>query len=170
MRSGIVCGLVVGGVLAGAALAAEQRPVEPGGKIGAMTVVRGHDYDADINVNSVCAAWIPRAGKYHRSCSVPKVPRLYIGVGWAAPPQKERELDNVWKQFRWRLSVDGRPVDLPRFGAYDDAGRYPNGKPAVFRNWKVILSGAPSGTHTIHYTWHIPSGSVDFTMEVTIGS
>ena len=54
MRSSIVCGLVVGGVLAGGALAAEQRPVEPGGKIGAMTVVRGNGYNADENMWVAC--------------------------------------------------------------------------------------------------------------------
>jgi hypothetical protein len=48
MRSSIVCGLAVSAALAGAARAAKQRPVEPGGKIGVMTVVRGDAYDADV--------------------------------------------------------------------------------------------------------------------------
>jgi hypothetical protein len=45
MRSSIVCGLAVSAAPAGAALAAKQRPVEPGGKIGVMPVVRGDASD-----------------------------------------------------------------------------------------------------------------------------
>jgi hypothetical protein len=95
IRSTIVCGLVVSGLLAGAALAADQRPVEPGGKIGAMTVVRGDTYDADVVMVEVCPTIITKPGKYHRSCSVPKVPRLHIGESHFARTQKE--LDISWK-------------------------------------------------------------------------
>jgi hypothetical protein len=166
MRSSIVCGLIASGVLVGAALAAEQRPVEPGGKIAAMTVVRGDAYNADENMWVACPVWVSTAGKYHRSCSVPKVARLYIGAAWAGPTKKE--LDREWKQEHWSLWVDGRAVDLPRFGTSDGPGRTPNGTPVLFRRWRVILAGAPTGKHTIHYLSHLPSGAVNTTLAVTI--
>jgi len=166
MRLTIVCGLVVGGVLAGAALAAGQRPVEPGGKIGAMTVVRGATYDADLVMLAACPATFTKPGKYHWSCSLPRVPRLYIGVSHFAHTQKELEIS--WKRERWSLWVDGRPVDLPHFGTSDS--RHPiQGKLAFFRGWKVTLSGAPSGRHTVHYLMKDPSGAYDMTTAVTIG-
>jgi hypothetical protein len=166
MRSSIVCSLIVGGVLAGAAFAAEQRPVEPGGKIGVMTVVRGDTYDADVVMVQACPSLITKPGKYHRSCSVPKVPRLHIGESHFAQTQKE--LDISWKRERWSLWVDGRPVDLPRFGT-SDSNHYVYGKPAFFRRWRVILAGAPSGRHTIHYLLKDPSGTYDVTTTVTVG-
>ena len=166
MRSSIVCGLLVGGVLAGAAFAAQQA-VEPGGKIGAMTVVRGDDYNASENLFGVaCPTLIPKPGTYHRSCNLPKVPRLYIGGGDFAATQKE--IDSNWKGERWSLWVDGRPVDLPRFGASDSHAFF-NGKPVVWKRWRVILVDAPSGKHTIRYLWKEPSVVRDLTMTVTVG-
>jgi hypothetical protein len=154
-------------VLAGAALAADQRPVEPGGKIGAMTVVRGDHYNADEMVwVAGCETSISKAGNYHRSCVLPKLPRLYIGTSWNALTQKE--LDNIWKYERWRLWVDGRPVDLPRFGTSDTRFRLNNGKRAFSRSWRVILVGAPSGKHTIRYLWRLPSGATSLTLAVTV--
>ncbi len=168
MRSTIVCGLVVGGLLAGVAVAADQRPVEPGGKIGAMTVVRGNSYDSDELVwVAGCNDLISKAGKYHWSCVLPKVPRLYIGAESVELTQKK--LDSVWKHEGWRLWVDGRPVDLPRFGTSDSYQRNRfNGKTAFARSWKVILAHAPSGKHTIRYLWRLPSGAADLTMAVTV--
>ena len=70
----------------------------------------------------------------------------------------------------WRLWVDGRPVDLPRFGSSDSYQRNRfNGKSAFVRSWKVILAHAPSGKHTIRYLWRFPSGgAADLTMAVTL--
>ncbi len=165
MFSKIACGLIVGGLLAGAAFAAEQGPVEPGGKIGAMTVARGDQYHADVDLLLFCPTLINKPGTYHRSCSPEIVRRLYIGAGDRAPTQNE--VDSKFKSQHWSLWVDGHPVDLPRFGAshsYD----YSNGKRVVFKTWNVILVNAPSGKHTIRYRWKQPQGVVNLTYAVTI--
>ncbi len=165
MRSKIACGLIVGGLLAGAALAAEQRPVEPGGKIGAMTVARGDTYHADLDLFTFCPTLINNPGTYHRSCSPEIVRRLYIGAGDFAPTQKEA--DSHFKSEHWNLWIDSHPVDLPRFGAshtYD----YRNGKRVVSKRWNVILVNAPSGKHIIRYRFKLPQGVVNLTMAVTI--
>jgi hypothetical protein len=134
MRRSVICGVIVGGLLAGAAFAAAQRPVEPGGKIGAMTVVRGGVYNASLNMLAACpGTQIPGPGTYHLSCSLPKVPRLYIGAGDAA--QRQEEIDSRWKYEGWSLVVDGRRLDLPRFGASDSHGVL-NGTPVVWRKWR----------------------------------
>ena len=163
MHSTIACGLVVSGMLAGAALAADQRPVEPGGKIGAMTVIRGDDSHAK-NMWASCPTHISKPGIYHRSCSPSKSPRLYIGASDSRATQKE--LDSAWKNERWSLWVDRRPVDLPRFGASVSHGF--NGHDFFSKSWRVILVDAPSGKHTIHYRWRQPSGVFDVTMNVTV--
>ena len=165
MLSKIACGLIVGGLLAGAAFAAEQGPVEPGGKIGAMTVARGDQYHADVDLFLFCPTLINKPGTYHRSCSPEIVRRLYIGAGDFAPTQKEA--DSHFKSEHWNLWIDSHPVDLPRFGAshtYD----YRNGKRVVSKRWNVILVNAPSGKHIIRYRFKLPQGIVDLTMTVTI--
>jgi hypothetical protein len=165
MRSSVLCGLAVVGVLAGTALAAGHATIEPGGKIGVMTIARGDRYSANWNLWLNCPTVINKAGTYHKSCNIPKG-RLYIGAEDWSPSQ--RKLDAIWKQERWRLWVDGQPVDLPRFGASDNH-RALNGKSVIVRNWNVILVDAPSGKHTVRYLWHVPSGAVvDLTLAVTI--
>jgi hypothetical protein len=166
MRSKIACGLIVGGLLAGAAFAAEQGPVEPGGKIGAMTVARGDQYHADVDLFPFCPRLMfNKPGTYHRSCSPEIVRRLFIGAGDIAPTQKE--VDSKFKSEHWSLWVDGHPVDLPRFGAshgYD----YRNGKRVVSKTWNVMLVNAPSGKHTIRYRFKLPQGIVNLMLALTI--
>jgi len=94
------------------------------------------------------------------------VARLYIGAGDFAARQKE--IDHYWKYELWSRWVDGRPVDLPRFGK-SDRHEWVKGKPVVWKKWRVILAGAPSGKHTIRYRWTTLSGSVDLTIAATVG-
>ena len=107
MRSSIVCGLVVGRVLAGAALAAAQRPVDPGGKIGAMTVVRGNTYDADELVwVAGCNDLISKPGKYHWSCVRARVSVSRRGI---TPPQSSPAMQMI----RQPAVPDARPGSGP---------------------------------------------------------
>lgn len=137
----------------------------PAGKIGAMTVVRGDRYSSNWSLWLFCPTDINKAGTYHKSCNVP-TGRIYIGAEDWSPSQKK--VDTIWKQERWRLWVDGLPVDLPRFGASDNH-RVLNGKPLIVRNWNVILVGAKPGKHTVRYVWHVPSsGTADLMLAVTL--
>ena len=55
----------------------------PGSKIGAMTLVRGNEHEADQELmGAYCAPLIPKPGRYNRTCrAVPRVVRLFIGYG-----------------------------------------------------------------------------------------
>ena len=43
-------------------------PVNPGGKIGTMTLVRGAEVKADAELWGFCDAVIPKPGRYRRMC------------------------------------------------------------------------------------------------------
>jgi hypothetical protein len=168
MRSSItsVLLLLALGTVAGGVAAAG--PIGPGGKIGTMTVVRGEVYEADLNIFNVCNPVILKPGRYHRSCSVPRVHRMFIGNGLVAPTRKG--LDELWKRTRWGFWVDGRSVRLAPFGAFDRSVRSfgPSGKPAFVRIWKVILVGARPGKHAVRYLTRYPGGTIDATWTVTV--
>ena len=138
---------MLGGGLGGAG-----GPVGPGGKIGTMTVVRGTSLQADLKFFDLCDPVILKPGRYLRTCRVPRVRRLFIGYGDFEPTRKALERD--WKQKRWSLWVDGRPVSLPAFGTSDRTlVSFPaaGGKDVVLREWRVILVGATAGRHTLRY-------------------
>jgi hypothetical protein len=143
--------------------------VGPGGKLGTMTLVRGREYEADAELwGGFCDPFTPTPGRYNRTCSVPRIHRLFIGYGDLEPTLKASR--SVWKQLRWELWLDGRRIDLPRFGTsertlYDVQG---SGKNMILREWNVILTGATPGKHVIRYRTESPSGTTDATWAFTI--
>jgi hypothetical protein len=128
-------------------------PVQPGGRIGTMSLVRGIEREADAELWGLfCDAVIPKPGRYRRTCSVPRVQRLFIGFGdWE---KTQKALESAWKELSWDLWLDGRQVNLRGFGtsertlySFPAAG----GKNVILREWSVILVGVTPGTHVIRY-------------------
>jgi len=146
--------LPVTAVLLGTGFSNSPPPVGPGGKIGAMTLARGieHKADAELWGPLGCDGVIPKPGRYRRTCSVPFVRRLFIGYGdWE---RTRRALDSVWKQLKWDLWLDGRHVNLSRFGTSERTLYYfrpAGGKNVILREWSVILIGVTPGKHVIRY-------------------
>ncbi len=100
MRRGSVFVLLpVTSLLLASGFRSSPPPVAPGGKIGAMTLVRGIEHKADAELwGMFCDATIPKPGRYRRTCSVPHVQRLFIGYGdWE---RTRKALDSVWKQLK----------------------------------------------------------------------
>jgi hypothetical protein len=145
-------------------------PTGPGGKIGAMTLVRGSEYEADAELwGGFCEPFTPEPRRYNRTCRVvPRIHRLFIGYGDLEPTMKAST--SAWKQLKWNLWVDGHPIDLPRFGTsertlYNVQG---GGKNMILREWSVILTGATPGKHVIRYRTESPSGTTDATWTFTV--
>jgi len=143
--------------------------VGPGGKIGAMTLIQGNEHEADDELwGRYCAPSIPKPGRYSRACSVPRVERLFIGYGDLEPSMSASIA--AWKKLKWKLWLDGRPVDLPPFGT--DVRTLDTvqigGKNAILREWSVILTGATPGKHVIRYRSVSPSGITDATWTFTV--
>ena len=174
MRRGSVFLLVllpVTAVLLGSGFGHSPPPVGPGGKIGTMTLARGIEHKADDEIWRFCKAVIPKPGPYRRTCFVPRVERLFIGSGdWE---RTRKALDSAWRQLKWDLWVDGRRVDLPRFGISERTLYYfapAGGKTVILREWSVTLVGVTSGKHVIRYRSASRSlGTTDATWTLTVG-
>jgi hypothetical protein len=143
--------------------------VDPGGKIGKMTVVRGGEHEASAEIwGGYCDPFTPNPGRYNRTCRiVPRLLRLFIGYGDLEPTMKASA--STWKKMKWELWIDGRPVDLPRFGTdvrtlFNVLGQ---GKNGILREWSVILTGA-TGKHVIRYRSDGPAGITDATWTFTV--
>lgn len=92
-------------------------PIGPGGRVGPMTLARGTSADADLKLFDACDPVILKPGRYHRSCRVPAVRRLFVGYGDFEPTLKT--LNDIWARTRWSLWLDGRAVRLHAFGTAD---------------------------------------------------
>ena len=145
-------------------------PVRPGGKIGTMTLARGPEQTADDELWRFCRPVLPK-GQHHRTCFVPHVHRLFIGYGDFE--RTRRTLDAVWGKLKWDLWLDGRRVDLARFGTSDGTlYSFPaaGGKDVILREWNVILADGTTGKHAIRYRSESRTlGTSDATWTFTLG-
>jgi len=138
--------------------------LRPGDELSGMTLIKGTAAKADLKLFDVCDPVILASGRYTRKCrAVPRVSRLFIGYGQFDLPQV---INTTWKGSRWAAWLDGRRIDLPRFGtsdrtlvAFPPAG----GKTVTLREWRVMLVKAPPGRHTLRYRFRDPSGAIDAT-------
>ena len=135
-------------------------PLGPRGTIGAMTLVRGSEFEADGELwGGYCDPFTPTPGRYRRTCRVvPRIHRLFIGYGDLEATMKASA--SAWKQLKWQMWIDGHPIDLPSFGTdvrklYNVQG---GGKNEFLREWSVILTGATPGTHLIRIEARAPPG------------
>jgi hypothetical protein len=152
-------------VAVGSGFGAAPGPVKPGGKIGTMTLVRGVSYESDLELFNVdtCRANFTKPGRYHRSCQIPNVRKVFIGFSFYAATKQA--LDRLWKATAWTAWLDGRLVSLPPFGTNDRTRR--NG--AVVRAWNVILVDPTTGKHTLRYRARTTSlGTLDVTYNFSL--
>lgn len=162
--------LLVG--LLGSGFRTSPPAVAPGGRIGSMTLVRGTSVNADANIFDFCNPFILKAGRYHRTCHIGRVHRLFIGYGDFERTKKA--LDAAWRRLHWQAWVDGRPVRLAPFGTIDlplNAPPGTSGKAAILREWRVVLAGVTPGRHTVRYRSTSGSaGTIDCTWTVVVAT
>jgi hypothetical protein len=139
--------------------------VPPGGKIGKITVLSIPEERADLEIFQFCRPDILKPGRYSRSCTVPHTKLLFLGCG-DFETTKAR-LNRIWREIRWTVSLDGRLIDLPRFGTEDRIlYSYPpaGGKTAYLRVWKVAAEDLPAGKHALRcVSRQVGFGTIDAT-------
>jgi hypothetical protein len=169
-RGSVLVVLPLTAVLLASGFRGSAPPVVPGGKIGTMTLVRGIEHRADDEIWRFCTPVIPKPGRYHRTCNVPRIQRLFIGYGdWE---RTQKAVDSAWKQLTWNLRLDGRRVSLARFGTSERTLYYfrpAGGKNVILREWSVIVIGVTPGKHVIRYRSASRSdGATDATWTFTV--
>jgi len=160
--------LVIVSVLTG--LGGGSGQLRPGDQLSGMTLTKGTAARADLKLFDVCDPVILASGRYTRKCrALPRVSRLFIGYGQFDLP---RVIDTTWRSSSWAAWLDGRRIDLPRFGtsdrtlvAFPPAG----GKNVTLREWRVMLVKASSGRHTLRYRYRDSSGVVDANWVFAVG-
>jgi len=139
-------------------------PLRPGNELSGMMLIKGTAARADLKLFDVCDPVILTSGRYTRKCrAVPRVSRLFIGYGQFDRP---RVIDKTWRSPTWAAWLDGRRIDLPRFGTSDRtlvAFHAAGGKSVTLREWRVMLVEASPGRHTLRYRFRDASGVVDAT-------
>lgn len=161
--------LSVSALLLASGSRAAPPPLGPGGKIGSMTLARGPESQASIELWKYYDAVLPTPGHYRRTCTLPSEKSLFIG--WGDWEQTPKALDAAWKQLKYELWFDGHQINLSRFGASDRLlYSFPaaGGKNVILREWSVILRGLTPGKHVIRYRSESSLGTTDATWTFTV--
>jgi hypothetical protein len=115
--------------------------LKPGDRLGKMELTT----EFDLNINYLCGFDELDAG----TCQVPdSVTVLGVSTGWAEDTIEQ--LDAAYKDSVWKMTIDGREIDLPSFGTFDlDWGEQ------KARVWAVGLSNLALGEHTARYEFYL---------------
>jgi hypothetical protein len=132
------------------ACTAKNKLLQPGDKIGGMTLVQessatpygGLQKYCDIGPDSL------EPIQYSTDCDVPLLGSFFIGMGWGA---KESKFNSSWEGVTYSLKVDGEPVDLQSF-KWDDIPGTNNGESIKTRWWEIYLENLTPGKHTLVWT------------------
>ena len=134
--------------------------IDPGTPVNGMVVVQGVKREADGWLfDTICDPIVRSPGRRTRSCGqLPPLRRLFVGHGYFAP---KKQIESAWNSLSWTLWIDGKRVDLSRFG-HADRWIQADGRMVVLREWSIILVGA-EGRHSIRYRTRSPQGVTDTT-------
>ena len=117
----------------------------PGDKIGEITLSRAPNKNGDFSIFNYCDPHISiqRPVTLVTECRVPRSDYLFVGYGEFASSMDE--LDSTWQSQTWELYIDGKPLALSSFGAFDvDLGN-------KVRVWNIALENISPGLHKLRY-------------------
>jgi hypothetical protein len=134
--------------------------IDPGHPVNGMLVVQGLEREADVSLFSpFCDPIVTKPGAEARTCSVLPASSRRIFAGYGIWGVSRKILDQAWHKRSWGLWIDGRRVNLGRFGTEEHwiPNFAPaNGRSVLLRQWAIILVGA-KGTHSIRYRSRLES-------------
>lgn len=144
----------------------ESGPIRPGDDVGGMVLTTGTPGERDIF--EFCDPIVIEPGIYERQCAVPALPRVGLGHGFLAPSR--RELAREWNAKSWKMTLDGRRIDLKAFGVLPDRRLVEPGAGGLvwLRQWNVVLTDPKPGSHTLRYVARYSGGTWDTTWTFTV--
>lgn len=119
--------------------------IEPGGKIGRMTLEQGLPTLPYPNLWMFCE-FMPEKYEptsYTTNCEVPALTGMTIQFGWLA---KESVLPPNWDAMTWELTIDEKMIALESFQV-EDASFIAHGENNKQRSWLLNLKDLTPGDH-----------------------
>ncbi len=129
--------------------AAAPKLVEPGSKIGDMTVENHVSTRITPVIWTYCDPGVPKMepGTTTIDCEIPKgVSRLSMGFGWVA--KDETFLEASLETMKWEMHIDGHQINVAAFEPTPK--NWPEGPG---REWLIDLLDLTPGKHTLRQLW-----------------
>ena len=138
---GLVASLLVSCYLPGSKL-------KPGDKIGNMEFITEYESCPAPHLAEICSGATLEDG----TCKIPaSITKFWVGASWVEDTTEE--VEEAWRDSEWKMTFDGKPVDLPAFRTFDM-----DFKDQKARVWDVCVSNPAPGEHIVHFDFYMPNG------------
>ena len=117
------------------------KPIEPGDRIGDVTVTKGEGEDILYIWDGGCTGQTDTED----ACKADVGAKANVSIG-VYDDTLTGKLDSLWAEHTYEMSIEGRPVNLKAFGSID----VPNPQVVKLRAWNVVLVADKPGEVTIH--------------------
>jgi predicted esterase len=121
--------------------------IQPGGKIGEMTLEQGAPTLPYPHLWQFCENMPDNHAPAQTAseCKVPFLSGMTINLGWLA---QESKLDANWTNIEWSLSIDGEKIDLEAFEPHE-LDYAVHGEDNKSRQWLLNLRNLAPGGHKL---------------------
>jgi hypothetical protein len=138
-----------------------DKPIEPGGRIGSVTVIKGEGDDILYQWDGVC----PGGTDAEPACKARLGQQVNVSMG-VFDDTHSGKLDSLWAEHTYEMSIKGRPVNLKAFGSIDVS------RPLIakVRAWNVVLVADKPGEITIHSKGVVGGKPITQTMTYTFSA
>jgi hypothetical protein len=117
------------------------KPIEPGDRVGAVTVTKGEGEDIIYQWSPACADQTEDT----TSCKADVGVKANVSVG-VYDETLSGKLDSIWAEHTYEMTINGRPVNLKSFGSID----VPHSSGLLLRAWNVVLQADKPGEVTVY--------------------
>jgi hypothetical protein len=121
--------------------AAQNKPIEPGDKIGDFTITQGQAGGFTYGFSVDCSE-PGENNTYTCNATVDEV--INVSTGMYSTIAKGN-LDEVWAHSNYQMAIDGRPMDLAAFGTTD----YTHPQVGTIRFANVVITAKKPGQLTV---------------------
>jgi hypothetical protein len=124
-----------------------------GDTVGEMRFTRIDEYDGLFGLEIYCDDDNPEQigqSVQEYACETVEGSRVFLNCLGAYADSTD-ELDKIWEDVTWSMTVDGQPVDLPSFGTVDMVAYWDSDVP--IRSWSVVIENVSAGQHEIICNW-----------------
>jgi len=118
-----------------------SKPIEPGDRIGNVTVTKGEGEDILYLWGGGCTGQTDTED----TCKANVGAKANVSIG-VYDETLTGKLDSLWADHTYEMSIEGRPVNLKAFGSID----VPHPQTVKLRAWNVVLVSDKPGEVTIH--------------------
>jgi hypothetical protein len=137
------------------------KPIEPGDRIGDVTITKGEGEDIVYIWRGECTA----QSSTEDSCKAKVGAKANVSLG-VFDETLTGKLDSIWADHTYEMSIEGRPVDLKAFGSID----VPHQQVVKLRAWNVVLLADKPGEVTIHSKGVVDSDPFTETLTYTFST